>query len=101
MQKATIVVLLALVAAASCTSGCVKLRGLTSPYKWQPHPMNGPLPDNWHWGNVNGTNFLCTTKNQHLPLYCGSCWAQSTTSTISDRIAIMRGGKFPEIDISP
>lgn len=90
-----------LASASEIGEPCVKLRGIKSPYVWQPNPTNGPLPDNWHWGNVNGTNFLCTTKNQHIPQYCGSCWAQSTTSTISDRIAIMRGGKFPEIDISP
>ena len=82
--------------------GCLKLNpNLKSPFTWTPNEVEGPLPVNWSWGNVNGTNFLCTTKNQHIPQYCGSCWAQATTSTISDRIAIARGGRFPEIDISP
>lgn len=100
-MKITSVLLLIVVASAVTCDGCVKFKNITSPYQWKPNQVNGPLPTNWYWGNVNNTNFLCTTKNQHIPQYCGSCWAQSTTSTISDRIAIMRGGKFPEIDISP
>lgn len=59
------------------------------------------LPASFHWGNVNNTNFLGTTKNQHLPHYCQSGWAFAATSSISDRIAILRGGHFPEIDLSP
>ena len=59
------------------------------------------MPVDFSWGNVKGINYLCTTKNQHIPQYCGSCWAQAVTASISDRIAIMRGGRFPEIDLAP
>ena len=93
-------VILACCLVAAITSQMVP-KDVQSPFTWQENPVNGPLPANWHWGNVNGTNYLCTTKNQHIPQYCGSCWAQAATASISDRIAIMRGGKFPEIDISP
>ena len=75
--------------------------GLTSPFTWKPNKLNGPLPINFHWGNINGTNYLTQIRNQHIPLYCGACWAFATTSAFSDRINVMRGGKWPEINISP
>lgn len=60
-----------------------------------------PLPDNWIWNNVNGTNYLTNIKNQHIPQYCGSCWAQAATSSISDRIKIARNAQWPDVNISP
>lgn len=58
-------------------------------------------PASYHWGAVNGTNYLTQLRNQHLPRYCNSGWAQASTSALADRIAIIRGGIFPEIDLSP
>ena len=67
----------------------------------KPLEFVNDLPENWRWDNVNGTNFLTVIKNQHVPQYCGSCWAQASASSISDRIKIARKGAWPDINIAP
>jgi len=70
---------------------------LNSDYKYD----YDAVPDTMMWNNVNGTNYLTVVKNQHLPQYCGSCWAQCISSSLSDRIKIMRKGAWPDINIAP
>jgi cathepsin X len=59
------------------------------------------LPTSFSWHDVDGVNYLTNIKNQHIPQYCGSCWAQATTSALSDRIKIARNAAWPDINISP
>jgi cathepsin X len=44
---------------------------------------------------------ITNIRNQHVPQYCGSCWAHAATSALSDRIKIARNAAWPDINISP
>ena len=64
-------------------------------------PLKNATPVNWQ--NNDGRNYLTYTKNQHIPVYCGSCWAQAGVSVISDRLNIQRikeGKLFPKLTFS-
>lgn len=63
--------------------------------------MQMELPETFIWNNVEGVNYLTNLRNQHIPQYCGSCWAHAATSAISDRIKIARRAAWPDINISP
>ena len=58
------------------------------------------IPNEFTWQDQNGTNYLTKNLNQHIPSYCGSCWAHGSVSALSDRIKIMRKAKFPDINLS-
>ena len=63
-------------------------------------PVND-LPKQWLWNNVDGKSMVTNVRNQHVPTYCGSCWAHAATSALSDRIKIARKAAWPDVNISP
>ena len=64
------------------------------------HTMDTELPESFTWSNVKGVNYLTKNLNQHIPVYCGSCWAHGSVSSLADRIKIMRNAAFPDINLS-
>lgn len=58
------------------------------------------LPKSFTWGDIDGKSYLTHNLNQHIPQYCGSCWAHGAMSALSDRIKIARGGAGPDINLS-
>eukprot|EP01083_Nonionella_stella_P038240 104050_1 len=59
------------------------------------------IPDSIDWRNHDDRNYMSWTRNQHIPYYCGSCWAFAATNSLAARIMISRGDIFPQISLSP
>eukprot|EP01137_Pigoraptor_chileana_P019290 Opistho-2@80132 len=87
------------------TRGCAK-RGDGVPQSIVKSPLPQTytrpedLPETYDPRNIAGIDYTTPNKNQHIPKYCGSCWAMATTSALSDRIKLARKGAFPDIALS-
>ena len=39
---------------------------------------------------TNGSSWCTASWNQHIPKYCGSCWAHATLSMLQDRLKVAK-----------
>jgi len=65
--------------------------------------VGSELPSSFTWANVSGVSFLTPMRNQHIPTYCGSCWAFASTSCFADRWNVANrntGDPIPNIMLS-
>lgn len=73
---------------------------IKSPLPWETLSPKD-VPSAWDWRNISGVNLVTPSRNQHIPQYCGSCWAHGTTSALADRFKISSKGAFPELYLAP
>lgn len=100
-----IVAMCATTSTASSPHSCVVRHPVPpTPHIRSPRPRVATLPPAFDWRNVNGTSLVTAIRNQFLPQWCGSCWAQATTSALSDRLKILRhraGEVAVDVQLSP
>jgi len=79
-------------------AGIIRERILTKPPRHAIRTQD--LPEEFSWANKDGKSFVTMSRNQHIPQYCGSCWAHGAVSALADRIKIARNGMGADINLA-
>lgn len=82
-----VLVLLGIIPAVFAQEDEIIMRGHRRPNHYShplPYTYMDPqrIPKSFSWGHRS------RQRNQHIPQYCGSCWAHSALSSLADRIHI-------------
>lgn len=67
------------------------------------HEMLGApqsYPGSFTWCDKDGKSYCTMSRNQHIPQYCGSCWAHGAISALGDRVKIARNGQGVDINLA-
>jgi cathepsin X len=55
------------------------------------------LPESWDIRDIDGENFATIDLNQHIPVYCGSCWAHASFSSLADRLNLQNKNGYRDV----
>jgi cathepsin X len=85
---------------------CLKKSGKVFEHKTYPRSYEHPgfeasIPREWDWRNVSGLNYCSPNRNQHIPVYCGSCWVFGSLGALNDRFNVARKNRWPMTMLSP
>ncbi|KAI6186790.1 Cathepsin X [Aphelenchoides besseyi] len=78
-----------------------KLEHRTYPRSYEQPGFEASIPRQWDWRNVSGVSFCSPNRNQHIPIYCGSCWVFGSIGALNDRFNIARKNRWPMTFLSP
>jgi cathepsin X len=86
---------------AHCKAGgfCIELQSETFKHPRPQDYLTEAPSDPVNWCDKDGVNYCSISRNQHIPQYCGSCWAHGSVSALADRVKIARKGQG--VDINP
>lgn len=85
---------------------CLRKSGKLFEHRTYPRSYEFPgfeasIPRRWDWRNVSGVNYCSPTRNQHIPVYCGSCWVFGSLGALNDRFNVARKNRWPMTFLSP